>query len=60
MRFNVLYILFPAAILACLWIARDFQGRQGNTFFGIAETEPRVLNFDHDLAVRKVFIKAED
>ena len=60
MRFNVLYILFPAAILACLWIARDFQGRQGNTFFGIAETEPRVLNFDHDLAVRKVFIKAGD
>jgi hypothetical protein len=60
MRFNVLYILFPAAILACLWIARDFQGRQGNTFFGIAETEPRVLNFDHDLAVREVFIKAGD
>ncbi len=60
MRFNVLYILFPAAILACLWIARDFQGRQGNTFFGIAETEPRVLNFDHDLSVREVFIKAGD
>ncbi len=60
MRFNVLYILFPAAILACLWIARDFQGRQGNTFFGIAETEPRILNFDHDLSVREVFIKAGD
>ncbi|MBK8832543.1 MAG: hypothetical protein IPN60_17130 [Saprospiraceae bacterium] len=60
MRFNVLYILFPVAILACLWIARDFQGRQGNTFFGIAETEPRILNFDHDLSVREVFIKAGD
>lgn len=60
MRFNVLYILFPSAILACLWIARDFQGRQGNTFFGIAETEPRILNFDHDLSVRDVFIKAGD
>ena len=60
MRFNVLYILFPAAILACLWIARDFQGRQGSTFFGIAETEPRILNFDHDLSVREVFIKAGD
>ena len=60
MRFNVLYILFPTAILACLWIARDFQGRQGSTFFGIAETEPRILNFDHDLSVREVFIKAGD
>ncbi|HSF88054.1 MAG TPA: hypothetical protein VLA46_01490 [Saprospiraceae bacterium] len=60
MKFNVLYILFPATILACLWIARDFQGRQGNTFFGIAETEPRILNFDHDLSVRDVFIKAGD
>jgi multidrug resistance efflux pump len=60
MKFNVLYILFPAAILACLWIARDFQGMQGSTFFGIAETEPRVLNFDHDLSVREVFIKAGD
>lgn len=60
MRFNVFYILFPVAILACLWIARDFQGRQGSTFFGIAETEPRILNFDHDLSVREVFIKAGD
>ncbi len=60
MKFNVLYILFPAAILACLWIARDFQGKQGSTFFGIAETEPRILNFDHDLSVREVFIKAGD
>lgn len=60
MKFNVLYILFPAAILACLWIAKDFQGMQGSTFFGIAETEPRILNFDHDLSVREVFIKAGD
>jgi len=60
MRFNVLYILFPAAILACLWIARDFQGKQGSSFFGIAETEPRILNFDHDIAIREVFVKAGD
>ena len=59
-RFNVLFILFPAAVLACLWIGRDFQGQQGNSFFGIAETEPHILNFDHDLAVRKLFIKPGD
>jgi len=60
MRFNVLYILFPAAIFACLWIARDFQGKQGSTFFGIAETEPRILNFDHDIAIREVFVQPGD
>ena len=60
MRFNVLYILFPAAILACLWIARDFQGKQGYTFFGIAETEPRILNFDHDIAIHEIFCRAGD
>ena len=60
MRFNVLLILFPAAVLACLWIARDFQGRQGNTFFGIAETEPELLNFDHDISIREVRVKAGD
>ena len=60
MRFNVLYILFPVSILACLWIARDFQGQQGTTFFGIAETEPRILNFDHDIAIRDVFVSTGD
>jgi len=59
-RLNALYILFPGAIIACLWIAMDFHGQQGTTFFGIAETEPRILNFDHDIAIREVFVSPGD
>lgn len=60
MKFNILFLLFPAALAACIWIARDFQGQSSNSFFGIAETEPQVLNFDHDIAVQEVFVKAGD
>lgn len=60
MRFNILYLLFPAALAICFWIARDFKGQSANSFFGIAETEPQVLNFDRDIAVRDVFVKLGD
>lgn len=60
MKFNILYLLFPAALAACFWIASDFQYQSVNSFFGIAETEPRLLNFDHDIAVREVFVKTGD
>lgn len=60
MKFNILYLLFPAALAACFWIASDFQYQRVNSFFGIAETEPRSLNFDHDIAVREVFVKTGD
>lgn len=60
MKFNILYILFPAALACCYWIARDFKGQSANSFFGMAETEPQILNFDHDIAVREVFVKIGD
>jgi multidrug resistance efflux pump len=60
MKFNILYILFPAALFGCIWIARDFQGQSTNSFFGIAETEPQTLNFDHDIAVRELRVKPGD
>lgn len=60
MKFNILYLLFPAALAACFWIASDFQYQSVNSFFGIAESEPRSLNFDHDIAVREVFVKTGD
>ncbi len=60
MKFNILYLLFPAALLGCIWIARDFQGQSTNSFFGIAETEPQTLNFDHDIAVQELRVKPGD
>lgn len=60
MKFNILFLLFPAALAACIWIARDFQGQSSNLFFGIAETEPQTLNFDRDIAVRELRVKPGD
>lgn len=60
MKFNILFLLFPAALAACIWIARDFQGQSGNSFFGMAETESETLNFDHDIAVRELRVKTGD
>ncbi len=60
MKFNILFLLFPAALAACFWIASDFQYQSVNSFFGIAETELQSLNFDHDIAVREVFVKTGD
>jgi HlyD family secretion protein len=60
MRFNILYLLLPAAIAACWWIARDFEGQRTHAFFGIAETESQVINFDHDVSVRSMRVKVGD
>jgi multidrug resistance efflux pump len=60
MKFNTLYFLFLGALLACFWIARDFQGQSENSFFGIAETEGRTLNFDRDIAVQKRLVQVGD
>ncbi|HOY04624.1 MAG TPA: hypothetical protein PLO67_04420 [Saprospiraceae bacterium] len=60
MKFNILFLLLPAAIGACIWIAYDFQSQSVNTFFGIAETESQTLNFDRDIAVQEVRVKAGD
>lgn len=60
MKFNILFLLLPAAIAGCIWIAFDFQGQSVNTFFGIAETESQTLNFDRDIAVQDVRVKAGD
>jgi multidrug resistance efflux pump len=60
MKFNILYLLFPSALAACFWIASDFQYQSVNSFFGIAEIEPHTLNFDHDIAIRDIFVKTGD
>jgi len=60
MKFNILYLLFPAAIFACFWIVHDFQGQSSNTFFGIVETESRTLNLDHDIAVGDIRVQTGD
>ncbi len=52
MKFNILYLLIPAAIYGCYHIINDLQGQSVQTFFGTAETEPQTLNFEHDVLVK--------
>jgi multidrug resistance efflux pump len=52
MKFNILYILIPAAIYGCYHIINDLQGQSVQTFYGTAETEPQTLNFEHAVLVK--------
>lgn len=54
MKINLLYILIPAAIFGCYWIINDLQGQSEHSFFGTAESEPQMINFEHDILVQDV------
>lgn len=54
MKINLLYFLIPAALWGCYWIAKDLQGQNSVSFFGTAETEAQVLNFEHSVFVQEV------
>ncbi|MEP7197942.1 MAG: hypothetical protein ABI851_15595 [Saprospiraceae bacterium] len=58
MKFNFLYLIIPAAILACLYIFKDLQGQSEYSFFGTAESDPRVLNLDVDVTVDQILVTA--
>ena len=60
MKINLLYLLLPTAILGCYWIVNDFQGQSVHTFFGTAETEPQMLNFEHAVLVQDVKVITGD
>ena len=54
MKINLLYILIPAALFGCYWIAKDLQSQSTVSFFGTAETEPQTLNFEHAVLVQDI------
>lgn len=56
MRINLLYLLVPVAVGACVYIVNHLQGQSEHTFFGTAETEPMVLSMHEDVLVRAVFV----
>lgn len=57
MKFNILYLLVPAALLGCYWIINDLQGQSVHTFFGTAETEPQTLNYEHAVLVQDLRVQ---
>ena len=54
MRFNLLYLLFAAALAGCFWIARHLQYQSINTFFGTAETEGRAVSLEYAVLIQRI------
>ncbi|MFZ4543145.1 MAG: HlyD family secretion protein [Saprospiraceae bacterium] len=57
MKFNILYIFWLIALCACIWLFQNIFGESETTFFGTAENEGIVLNYDHTVLVKRVFVK---
>ena len=57
MKLNILYLLIPAALFGCYWIVNDLQGQSVHTFFGTAETQPQILNFEHAVLVQDLRVQ---
>ena len=58
MKFNILYIIIPLTIGACIYIVRDLMGQSEKTFFATAESEARTLNFEHSVMLQELRIVA--
>lgn len=58
MKINLLFLLVPMAVAACLYIVHRIQGQSEHTFFGTAETEPAILHVAENVLVREVFAAA--
>jgi multidrug resistance efflux pump len=51
-KLNALYILFPIAIFLCYKIGTNLGNRVEYEFFGTAESDPVIINFDHDVLIK--------
>ncbi|MBP7184555.1 MAG: biotin/lipoyl-binding protein [Saprospiraceae bacterium] len=58
MKLNIIHILFIIAAAGCYFIVKDIQGQSEYSFFGTAETEPKMLSIDEDAVVKKIYVKA--
>jgi multidrug resistance efflux pump len=54
MKINLLYLLLPLAAYGCYWIMTDLQGQSGQTFFATAESESRMLTYEHPVLVQSL------
>ena len=54
MKFNLLYLLFAAALAGCYYIVRHLQEQSIHTFFGAAETEGRAVSLEYAVLVQRI------
>ncbi len=54
MKFNLIYILFAAALVGCYYIVRHLQDQSIHTFFGTAETDGRSVSLEYAVVIRHI------
>lgn len=57
MKFNVFYLLWPAALGTGIWLFNNFDAQNRQSFFATAETEPRSINLEHATMAQQIFVK---
>ena len=60
MKFNFLYIVWLVALIMCFVIVYKFAGQSQHTFFGTAESEGQILNYEYSVLVEKIYIQTGD
>ena len=60
MKINVLYIVWLIALMLCFVIIYKFAGQTQHTFFGTAESESQILNYEYSILVEKIYVQTGD
>ena len=60
MKINVLYIVWLIALMLCFVIVYKFAGQTQHTFFGTAESESQILNYEYSVLVEKIYVQTGD
>ena len=60
MKFNFLYIVWLVALIMCFVIVYKFAGQSQHTFFGTAESEGQIMNYEYSVLVEKIYIQTGD
>jgi hypothetical protein len=58
MKFNILYIFWFILLIAAAFLMRSFINTSQTTIFGTADTQGQILNFEHPVVVKKIYVRA--
>jgi hypothetical protein len=56
-RFNILHFIWLGVVPLGWWLLHGIVGQSHFTFFGAAETEGQVLNYEFDVVIKRVQVK---
>jgi acetyl/propionyl-CoA carboxylase alpha subunit len=57
MKFNILYLFWWILLGVALFLMRSFVSTSQTTIFGTADTQGQILNFEHAVVVKKIYVR---